>query len=78
MLNFEGRKIIVTGAGKGIGKGLTQKLVELGAHVVAISRTKSDIDALTGELGDRDRFMTFSLFIPLVIHYTTVSVDNSP
>lgn len=57
MLNFEGRKIIVTGAGKGIGKGLTQKLVELGAHVVAISRTKSDVDALSGELGDRNRLL---------------------
>ena len=59
MLNFEGRKIIVTGAGKGIGKGLTQKLVELGAHVVAISRTKSDVDALSGELGDRNRLLHF-------------------
>ena len=51
MLDFTGKTIIVTGAGKGIGRGLTVKLVELGAHVIAISRTKADLDQLSEELG---------------------------
>lgn len=51
MLDFTGKTIIVTGAGKGIGRGLTVKLVELGAHVIAISRTQADLDHLSNELG---------------------------
>jgi len=51
MLDFTGKTIIVTGAGKGIGRGLTVKLVELGAHVIAISRTQADLDQLSNELG---------------------------
>ena len=51
MLDFTGKTIIVTGAGKGIGRGLTVKLVELGAHVIAISRTQADLDQLSKELG---------------------------
>ena len=53
MLDFTGQKIVVTGAGKGIGRGLTTKLVELGAHVVAISRTQADLDSLKQLLGDK-------------------------
>ena len=35
-MNFSGEKIIVTGAGKGIGEGIVRKLVSLGAHVYGI------------------------------------------
>jgi len=52
-MNFAGEKIIVTGAGKGIGEGLTRKLVSLGAHVYAVSRTESDLIKLKNDLGDR-------------------------
>lgn len=42
--SFEDKVVVVTGAGKGIGKGLCEELVHLGAKVVAISRTKEDLD----------------------------------
>ncbi|XP_015916811.1 L-xylulose reductase [Parasteatoda tepidariorum] len=45
--NFAGKRALVTGAGKGVGKALTLKLAELGAEVLAVSRTQSDLDALT-------------------------------
>lgn len=44
---------MITGAGKGIGRGLTHELVKHGAHVVAVSRTQADLDKLKGELGDK-------------------------
>lgn len=44
---FKGKSIIVTGAGKGIGKACALLAASLGAHVIAIARTKSDLDALS-------------------------------
>jgi len=46
-ISFAGKRALVTGAGKGVGKALTLKLAECGAEVVAISRTQSDLDELT-------------------------------
>ena len=49
--NFSGRKAIVTGAGKGIGRETARLLAEQGAEVVAISRTESDLESLAAEIG---------------------------
>jgi NAD(P)-dependent dehydrogenase (short-subunit alcohol dehydrogenase family) len=43
-LSFDGRRILVTGASRGIGRAVTALLAELGATVVAVAR---DSDALT-------------------------------
>lgn len=43
---FAGKTAIVTGAGKGIGRAITQMLVARGAEVFALSRSQSDLDAL--------------------------------
>jgi len=46
-IKFDGKRALVTGAGKGIGRGVTIKLAECGADVVAVSRTQSDLDELS-------------------------------
>jgi len=46
---FKGKRVLITGAGKGIGRALSVKLSQLGATVYAVSRTKADLDNLTAE-----------------------------
>lgn len=43
---FTDRSVIITGAGKGIGRATAIVLAERGARVTAISRTQSDLDSL--------------------------------
>ena len=40
---------MVTGAGKGIGRDLVHLLSEKGIHVVALSRSKEDLESLQKE-----------------------------
>tara|TARA_R110000868_G_scaffold106340_9_gene291716 strand:- start:505 stop:1236 length:732 start_codon:yes stop_codon:yes gene_type:complete len=49
--DLNGKTVIVTGAGKGIGRATCVMLSELGANVVAISRTASDLESLQTETG---------------------------
>ena len=46
-----GRRILVTGAGKGIGRETVRRLVADGAKVVALSRAATDLDSLKNETG---------------------------
>nr|CAB3236582.1 L-xylulose reductase-like [Phallusia mammillata] len=48
-VRFDGKRALVTGAGKGIGRVLVKKLVECGAETIALSRTQSDLDSLKQE-----------------------------
>ena len=50
---FQGRSVLVTGAGKGIGRATATLLAERGASVVAISRSDADLDSLRAEIGCR-------------------------
>lgn len=45
-MQFTGKTVIITGAGKGIGRATAQLLAARGATVRAISRTKADLDSL--------------------------------
>ena len=49
-MDFKGKTVIVTGAGKGIGRAIAGMLVERGAHVVALTRSAADVEVLREEL----------------------------
>lgn len=44
-----GKRILVTGAGKGIGREICRDLHARGAHVIAMSRTPTDLESLHAE-----------------------------
>src|SRR5581483_788737 len=47
---LEGRVAIVTGAGRGIGRGEAIALAKEGAKVTVLSRTLSDVESVAGEI----------------------------
>ena len=50
MSSLAGKRCLVTGAGKGIGRDVCIHLASLGVHVVALSRTQADLDSLKAEI----------------------------
>ncbi len=52
-MDFSGKRVLVTGAGKGIGRATAKMLAARGAEVVAISRSQADLDSLAEEIGAR-------------------------
>jgi L-xylulose reductase len=49
-IDFTGKRILVTGAGKGIGREISTFLTKSGGKIIAVSRTQSDLDALKKEI----------------------------
>jgi L-xylulose reductase len=50
-MSFEGKSVLVTGAGKGIGRATSLLLAKRGARVVALTRSQADLDSLAEEIG---------------------------
>jgi len=50
-LRLDGRRALITGAGRGIGVACAAALAQAGAHVVLVSRTMAEIAAVAAEIG---------------------------
>jgi NAD(P)-dependent dehydrogenase (short-subunit alcohol dehydrogenase family) len=48
---FKDKSVIITGAGKGIGRATAIEMAKRGAKVIAMARTQSDLDSLAAETG---------------------------
>jgi len=48
--SLEGRTAVITGGGKGIGRGIATSLARAGADVVISARTQSDLDTTAAEV----------------------------
>ncbi|XP_016839400.1 L-xylulose reductase [Nasonia vitripennis] len=48
-ITFEGKRILVTGAGQGIGRETALRLSKFGGTVIALSKTKANLDSLVKE-----------------------------
>jgi L-xylulose reductase len=51
MTDLQGRRVLITGAGKGIGRAAAVLAARQGAEVVALSRSADDLASLAGEIG---------------------------
>ncbi len=52
-MSLEGKTVLVTGAGKGIGRATVADLVKRGMRVIALSRTAADLAEIEAEHGCR-------------------------
>jgi NAD(P)-dependent dehydrogenase (short-subunit alcohol dehydrogenase family) len=49
MTSFKNKTVLITGAGKGLGRAVALAFARAGADVCAVSRTKADLDSLQAE-----------------------------
>ena len=51
---LDGRRALISGAGRGIGKAISISLAEAGAHVTLVARSKAEIEAVSDDINAND------------------------
>jgi NAD(P)-dependent dehydrogenase (short-subunit alcohol dehydrogenase family) len=77
--HLDGRLAVVTGAGRGIGRGCALALAEAGADVVAISRTRGELEQVAGAIeaaGRRARVVTCDVTDAAAVARAFASLDR--
>jgi NAD(P)-dependent dehydrogenase (short-subunit alcohol dehydrogenase family) len=72
MKRFEGKTIVVTGAGSGIGAACVRRLFDEGASVVAADVRQEDVERLVAEFGGSDR--VFGVAVDVADHDQVVGL----
>ena len=60
-MKVNGKKIVVTGVGSGIGKELTKLLIKKGAFVIGLDINKDNLNKLEEEVNDKKHLITYKV-----------------
>jgi NAD(P)-dependent dehydrogenase (short-subunit alcohol dehydrogenase family) len=60
-LGIQGKKALVTGGGRGLGRSIASCLVREGARVAVVARTREDLDSFVNEYGDENIGLEYDL-----------------
>lgn len=63
-LGIEGRRALVTGGGRGLGRSIARCLAEEGVRVAVVARTKRDVDEFVAEAGAGHAGLVYDLAAP--------------
>ena len=69
MGRLEGKSVIITGAGSGIGLATAKQLHDMGMAIVGVGRDPAKLAALENEIADPERLATLSV---------DIAADNAP
>src|SRR3989442_854297 len=72
MAEFEGKTVLVTGGGSGIGLATARRLVESGAQVVLAGRSSERLEKAERDLGAPDRVLAVPADVSCVADIDTL------